>query len=38
MKYQTETSSREISELVKAGILEQAGTFGAGSFYKIKTP
>jgi len=32
------TASREVSELVKAGILEQAGTFGAGSFYKIKTP
>ena len=32
------TASREISELVKADILEQAGTFGAGSFYKIKTP
>jgi len=32
------TASREISELVKAEILEQAGSFGAGSFYKIKTP
>jgi ATP-dependent DNA helicase RecG len=32
------TASREISELVKADILEQGGSFGAGSFYKIKTP
>jgi ATP-dependent DNA helicase RecG len=32
------TSSREIAELVNVDILEQAGTFGAGSFYKIKTP
>jgi len=32
------TASREISELVKAGILEQTGSFGAGSFYKMKTP
>ena len=32
------TASREISELVKANLLEQAGSFGAGSFYKIKTP
>ena len=32
------TASREMSALVKAGILEQAGSFGAGSFYKIKTP
>jgi ATP-dependent DNA helicase RecG len=32
------TSSREISELVKANILEQAGSFGAGSYYQLKTP
>ena len=32
------TASREIFKLVKADILEQAGNFGAGSFYKIKTP
>jgi len=32
------TASREIFKLVKADILEQAGSFGAGSFYKIKTP
>jgi ATP-dependent DNA helicase RecG len=32
------TASREIAELVKINILEQAGTFGAGSFYRLKTP
>ena len=32
------TASREISELVKAEILEQVGSFGAGSSYKIITP
>ena len=32
------TASREISELVKAQILEQAGSFGAGSTYRIITP
>ena len=32
------TASRQISELVKANLLEQAGNFGAGSFYKLKTP
>jgi ATP-dependent DNA helicase RecG len=32
------TASREISELVKANILEQGGSYGAGSFYKLKTP
>jgi ATP-dependent DNA helicase RecG len=32
------TASREIAELVKTDILEQAGSFGAGSFYKLKTP
>ncbi|MDR3273181.1 MAG: hypothetical protein LBT29_06855 [Flavobacteriaceae bacterium] len=32
------TASREISELVKFSILEQAGSFGAGSFYQLKTP
>jgi ATP-dependent DNA helicase RecG len=37
-KISERTASREISELVKADILEQAGSFGAGSFYKIKTP
>ena len=30
------TASREISELVNSNILEQAGTFGAGSYYQIK--
>jgi ATP-dependent DNA helicase RecG len=29
------TASREISEIVKTNILEQAGSFGAGSFYQI---
>ena len=32
------TASREIAELVKTNILEQAGSFGAGSFYKLITP
>ena len=32
------TASREISELVNSNILEQAGTFGAGSYYQIITP
>lgn len=32
------TSTRELSKLVKLDLLEQAGTYGAGSFYKIKTP
>jgi ATP-dependent DNA helicase RecG len=32
------TASREISELVKASIFEQSGTFGAGSFYQLLTP
>ena len=32
------TASREISELVKENLFEQAGSFGAGSFYKLKTP
>jgi len=32
------TASREIAELVNTNILEQAGSFGAGSFYKLKTP
>ncbi|GHT29164.1 ATP-dependent DNA helicase [Bacteroidia bacterium] len=32
------TASREISELVRLNILGQAGTFGAGSFYELKTP
>ncbi|GHV67623.1 ATP-dependent DNA helicase [Bacteroidia bacterium] len=30
------TASREISELIKASILEQAGSFGAGSFFQLK--
>jgi ATP-dependent DNA helicase RecG len=30
------TASREISELIKMNLLEQAGSFGAGSFYKLK--
>ncbi|GHT08792.1 hypothetical protein FACS189426_05280 [Bacteroidia bacterium] len=30
------TASREISELVKASILEQAGSFGAGSFGTLR--
>ncbi|MGV8138531.1 MAG: ATP-binding protein [Mangrovibacterium sp.] len=37
-KISERTSSREISELVKANILEQAGSFGAGSYYQLKTP
>ena len=32
------TASRELSELIKANLLEQGGSFGAGSFYKLKTP
>jgi len=32
------TASREISELVKTNIIEQSGTFGAGSFYQLITP
>jgi ATP-dependent DNA helicase RecG len=32
------TASREISELVKANVFEQSGTFGAGSFYQLITP
>lgn len=32
------TTSRELSELTKLDLLEQAGSFGAGSFYKLKTP
>lgn len=32
------TSSRELSKLIKTNILEQGGSFGAGSFYKFKTP
>jgi ATP-dependent DNA helicase RecG len=32
------TASREIAELVNTNILEQAGSFGAGSLYKLKTP
>jgi len=32
------TASREMAELVNTNILEQAGSFGAGSFYKLKTP
>jgi ATP-dependent DNA helicase RecG len=32
------TASREISELVKANIFEQSGTFGAGSCYQLITP
>ncbi|MDR1877178.1 MAG: putative DNA binding domain-containing protein [Flavobacteriaceae bacterium] len=32
------TASREMSELVKQNILEQAGSFGAGSFYRMITP
>ena len=32
------TASGEMSELVKQNILEQAGSFGAGSFYRMITP
>ena len=30
------TASRELSELVKNGIFEQAGSFGAGSYYQLR--
>lgn len=30
------TASRELSELVKNSILEQAGSFGAGSYYQLR--
>jgi ATP-dependent DNA helicase RecG len=32
------TASREMTELVRANILEQAGSFGAGSYYQLITP
>ena len=32
------TASREILELVSFNILEQAGNFGAGSFFQLITP
>jgi len=31
------TASRELSELVKMNLLEQAGSFGAGSVYQLKS-
>ena len=37
-KISNRTASREILELVKANIIEQSGTFGAGSFYQLITP
>jgi ATP-dependent DNA helicase RecG len=30
------TASRELSELAKTNVLEQAGSFGAGSYYQLK--
>ncbi len=32
------TASREIAELVKANLLEQGGSFGAGSYYQLIRP
>jgi len=37
-KISERTASREILELVKANIIEQSGTFGAGSYYQLITP
>ena len=37
-KISERTASREILELVRANIIEQSGTFGAGSFYQLITP
>jgi len=37
-KISERTASREILELVKANIIEQSGTFGAGSYYQLIAP
>jgi len=35
-KISERTASRELSELAKTNVLEQAGSFGAGSYYQLK--